>query len=233
MLRLAIGQVIITLAAAIGCGDDEAAEPAGFGECDDPVIHEGSATYYDFADGTGACGFDATADPMIGAMNAIDYDAAGACGACAQIEGGDGEITIRVVDLCPECDEGWIDLSPGAFSELAELEVGVIPITWWYVPCELSGPIRYRFKEGSNQWWTAVQIRNHRNGIASVEARVGGEWVDVPRTDYNYFVAESGLGEGPYDFRVTDVYGNVLEDTGIPHIEAGEVDGAAQFPDCS
>ncbi len=35
---------------------------------------------------------------------------------------------------------------------------------------------------------------------------------------------------GPYSFRVTDSYGNVLVDTGIPHVENGTVNGAAQFP---
>ena len=52
------------------------------------------------------------------------------------------------------------------------------------------------------------------------------------RESYNYFVEPSGMGQGPYTFRVTDVYGNVLEDSGIAHVEAGEVPGAAQFPAC-
>ncbi|MBK7582680.1 MAG: hypothetical protein IPI67_21095 [Myxococcales bacterium] len=37
---------------------------------------------------------------------------------------------------------------------------------------------------------------------------------------------------GPYTFRVTDVYGQVLTDSGIVHAEATEVEGAAQFPAC-
>jgi hypothetical protein len=39
-------------------------------------------------------------------------------------------------------------------------------------------------------------------------------------------VAQWGL----YSFRVTDVHGNQLTDTGIGFVEAGEVPGAAQFP---
>jgi len=38
------------------------------------------------------------------------------------------------------------------------------------------------------------------------------------------------MGPGPYTFRVTDYYGNQLIDSGIPHIENGTIDGAAQFP---
>jgi len=101
------------------------------------------------------------------------------------------------------------------------------------VPCELEGPIRYQFKEGSNQWWSAVQIRNHRHGIATLEYRDGsGEFRDVPRLDYNYFVEDAGMGPGPYDFRVTDVYGQRLEDSGIEFVESGEVEGSGQFPPC-
>jgi expansin (peptidoglycan-binding protein) len=49
---------------------------------------------------------------------------------------------------------------------------------------------------------------------------------------YNYFVWDSGLGPGPYSFRVTDEYGQVLTDTGIAFVEAGDRAGARQFPRC-
>ena len=38
------------------------------------------------------------------------------------------------------------------------------------------------------------------------------------------------MGPGPYSFRVTDSYGNVLTDSGIQHIENGTVNGTSQFP---
>ena len=38
------------------------------------------------------------------------------------------------------------------------------------------------------------------------------------------------MGPGPYTFRVTDSYGNVLTDSGIALKVAGEVAGSAQFP---
>ncbi|MCB0185180.1 MAG: Expansin-YoaJ, partial [Caldilineaceae bacterium] len=92
-------------------------------------------------------------------------------------------------------------------------------------------PIAYHFKDGSNQWWTAVQIRNHRNPIAKVEYFDGSQWVNVARTEYNYFVQTNpGMGPGPYQFRVTDHYGNVLVDQDITHVENGTVQGRAQFP---
>ena len=110
--------------------------------------------------------------------------------------------------------------------------LGRIAIRWQVVSPEVSGPIDYHFKDGSNQWWTAVQVRNHRNPVASFEYLTGsGEWVSVPRTAYNYFVQTNpGMGLGPYTFRVTDIYGNVLVNKDIPHQENESVAGTAQFP---
>lgn len=193
--------------------------------------HIGDGTYYD-ATGAGNCSFDPSPENlMVAAMNETDYANAALCGAYVEVEGPQGSATVRIVDRCPECAPGDVDLSPEAFALIADLVAGRVPIRWRLVSPELQGPIVYRFKEGSNQWWTAVQIRNHRNPVSKVEYRLSnGEFKAVPRTNYNYFVDASGMGPGPYTFRVTDMYGNVLQDAGIPHIEGGEVAGGGQFP---
>lgn len=163
--------------------------------CDSEPIVDGKATYYDFADGSGACSFDPTPDDlMVGAMNAPDYQGSAACGACAAIDGPNGSVVVRIVDLCPECQSGHIDLSPEAFEKIADLAAGVVPITWQYVACDSATPIQYKFKEGSNEWWTAVQVRHHTYRIARFEYEKDGMWVDVARTDYNYFVEDQGWG---------------------------------------
>jgi expansin (peptidoglycan-binding protein) len=195
-------------------------------------VHQGIATYYD-ATGEGACMFDASPDDlMVAAMNAAEYNNASYCGAYVHVIGSQGEVIVRIVDLCPECKAGHLDLSREAFAQIADLPLGRVNITWQLVSPELSGPIAYHFKDGSNQWWTAVQVRNHRNPIAKLEYLTGGGvWVNVPRTSYNFFVQTNpGMGTGPYTFRVTDWYGNVLTDSGIPHVENGTVNGVGQFP---
>ena len=67
---------------------------------------------------------------MIGAMNHTDYADSAACGACVELTGPNATITIRIVDRCPECPAGDIDLSPEAFAAIAELSQGRVPITW-------------------------------------------------------------------------------------------------------
>ena len=200
--------------------------------CVDPVDHAGDGTFY-AADGSGNCSFEPTGDPMIAAMNHDDYAGSAACGACVHLVGPSGEVTVRVVDQCPECHPGDLDLGPDAFSRIADPMLGRVAIHWKYVPCDVSGPLVYHFKEGSNEWWTAVQIRSARYAIKSLELKRDGQYVNVERRDYNYFVADAGMGPGPYAFRVTDVNGQVVEDTGIPLVEAGDAPGAAQLPGCA
>lgn len=195
-------------------------------------VHDGIATYYN-ATGAGNCSFDASPDNlMVAAMNAEEYDNSAVCGSFVEVTGALGTITVRIVDQCPECAAGHLDLSREAFAEIDEIRLGRVPITWQVVSPEIDGPISYKFKEGSNQWWTAVQVRNHRNPIARFEyLNDSSQWVEVSRLSYNYFVqSDPGMGVGPYTFRVTDNYGNVLVDSGIEFIEGGVVNGAGQFP---
>ncbi|HUQ05051.1 MAG TPA: expansin EXLX1 family cellulose-binding protein [Kofleriaceae bacterium] len=201
--------------------------------CGEIEVHAGEATYYD-ADGSGNCSFEASpGDLMVAAMNAADYDGSAVCGQCVAVDGPNGSVTVRITDQCPGCEAGDIDLSREAFQRIAALSAGRVAITWRPVACDVSGPIRYRFKDGSNAFWVAIQIRNHRHAVKTVEARLeDGTWRSINRASYNYFVDPKGLGEGPYTLRVTDVHGLTVEDANIPLGDATEVAGAAQLPVC-
>jgi expansin (peptidoglycan-binding protein) len=201
-------------------------DPIPFGD-----LHSGEGTYY-HATGAGNCTFPASPqDLMVAAMNHTDYANAALCGAFVQVHGPNGSVIVRIVDRCPHCPVGDVDLSQQAFAQIADLSAGRVPITWQLISPPLSDSIVYHFKDGSNQWWTAVQIRNHRNPITKFEYLDGnGNFQTVPRLDYNYFVQASGMGPGPYTFRVTDIFGNTVTDSGIPHTENGDVAGSSQFP---
>lgn len=209
-------------------GSETAGEP-----CGEAAEHSGEATYYD-ADGTGNCSFDASADRMIAAINDADYAGSAPCGACVEVTGPDGVIRVRIVDRCPGCAPGDLDLSPEAFKMIAPVELGRVEISWHYVPCVVEGPLAYRFKEGSSQWWTALQVRNHRHAIASLEYSVDGgdTFVSIKRENYNYFVAPEGVGAEPFDLRVSDVYGQVVTDGGLVVADGIVVEGTANMPVC-
>ena len=221
--------LLVTL---IGCGGGDDGQLPG-GSCSDaPPDASGEGTYY-AADGTGNCSFPASPDDLlVAAINAVDYNTAAWCGACLEVSGPMGTVTVRVVDQCPECAHGDLDLSREAFAMISPLSAGRVPITWHEVACDVAGPVSYHFKDGSNEYWTAIQIRNHRYPIATVEAQDGAGWRDIPRVSYNYFVEAAGLGAGPYTLRVTDTRGHTLEDGAIALGDNVVRTGAAQFPTC-
>jgi expansin (peptidoglycan-binding protein) len=120
------------------------AEPTTAGDVCEAGQHTGEATYYG-GDGSGNCSFDAGSDILIAAMNDADYANAAACGACVEIAGPDATIVARIVDRCPECSQGDIDLGEAAFAKIARKELGRVPISWRYVSCPVEGPLVYRF----------------------------------------------------------------------------------------
>jgi len=190
----------------------------------------GVATYYD-ATGAGACSFDATPNDLdVVAIDMPEWNGSAPCGECAAVTGPNGSVTVRIVDLCPGCEKGHLDLSMSAFAKIADVAAGRVPITWQIVPCAVSGPVAYRYKEGSSQYWTAIQVRNHKLGIATLEVQLGGAWQPVARSSYNYFVDAAGVGTtGGFSVRITAVDGQQLVDALPPVQSALVVDGAAQF----
>lgn len=223
--------LLVVTACGGGTGGDDTMLPGG--NCTEaPASATGEGTFYD-ADGTGNCSFDATpSDLMVAAMNEVDYGTADWCGACVEVTGPTGTVAVRIVDRCPGCPKGDLDLSREAFALLSPLSAGRVPITWHEVACPVSGPIAYHFKDGVSQYWAAIQIRNHRYPIATLEAEVGGAYQMLDRERYNYFLEPDGLGPGPYALRVTDTRGHVIVDTGIAVGDDVTRTGATQFPAC-
>ncbi len=212
------------LLACGGCSEDPSGGGAPLGE-----EQQGIATYYD-ADGSGNCSFEPTGDLMVAAMNTPQYANSAACGQCVDIVGPKGSVRVRIVDRCPECASGHLDLSRAAFARIAEMQQGRVNITWTPVSCDVAGNIEYHFKNGSNPWWTAIQVRNHRLPIQKLEWRRGsGAWQEVPRESYNYFVNASGMGDGAFSVRVTAVDGQQLEDTLSRVLDNASVEGSGQF----
>ncbi|MDT3440956.1 MULTISPECIES: expansin EXLX1 family cellulose-binding protein [unclassified Pseudofrankia] len=188
--------------------------PVGAGRIRPGVVYSGPATHYD-ADGGGNCMFDRLNDPAmpVVAMNELDYENARACGAYIEVKGPGGSTVVKVTDRCPECGAGHVDLSPQAFERIAGGVPGQVNVTWRLVSPASLGPVQYQIKDGSSAYWLAIQVRDHRNPVVSLEVRVNGSWVALGREMWNYFVAPQGLGPGPFTVRITDLYGEQLVHT--------------------
>ncbi len=199
------------------------------------TVHSGNATFY----GGGYEGGCAMLDPVskdywIVAMNLPDYNCAELAGAYLEVTGELGTINVLVTDLLPEGEKGDLDLYTDAFPLIAPVEKGRVPVTWKIVPLDTAEtePVSFKYKDGSSPFWTAVQVRNHRYPIETLEyLNEDGEFVALPRRNFNYFEAQSGLGEGPFTFRITDIYGQVIIDENIPFTPDEIQQGHVQFPE--
>ncbi|KAJ2654231.1 hypothetical protein IWW48_006241 [Coemansia sp. RSA 1200] len=87
---------------------------------DDGEEFTGTLTNYDVEENEGACGGMHTNDEMVAALNSDQFDALADgssvyCGVCATIHGDKAKILVKIVDECPSCKKGDLDLSPAAF----------------------------------------------------------------------------------------------------------------------
>ncbi len=198
------------------------------------TIHAGDATFY----GGGYEGGCAMLDPVscdywITAMNLEDYHTAQLAGAYLEVTGESGKINVLVTDLLPEGKKGDLDLYTDAFPLIAPVEKGKVPVTWKIIPLDSAenAPVSYKYKEGSTAFWCGVQVRNHRYPITKLEYLDStGKFIEIPRRNYNYFESMD-LGAGPFTFRITDIYGDVIIDYDIP-LTPDEIQmGHVQFPE--
>jgi expansin (peptidoglycan-binding protein) len=201
---------------------DASARPLG-------EARDGIATYYD-ATGAGNCSFDPSpGDLMVAAMNAPEWNNSAVCGACAEVTGPSGTVTVRIVDRCPECAAGHLDLSREAFERIAPLASGRVSTRWRFVECAPRGPISLKWKDGTNQWWAALQVRDHRLPIERVEVQAtGGAFTTLARQSYNYFIG-TDLGPGPFTVRVTALGGAQITETNVALGDNTVVAGTQQF----
>ncbi len=177
----------------------------------------GKATFYDLGGGQGNCSFPgAPANDLFVALGAGDYSAGAACGAYLDVTGPKGKVRVKVIDSCPPCGAGHIDLSRTAFRKIADEVDGIVPVRYELVRSPaVPGPVSVRIKEGSSRYWFAALIDNHANPLTSVKVAGGGAFRTAKRTDFNYWIIDGGAGSGPFTIRTTDVYGTTTTVTGI------------------
>jgi expansin (peptidoglycan-binding protein) len=170
----------------------------------------GTATHYVLT-GLPNCSYPSPpADDLFVALSPSEYDGAAACGGYLTVTGPDGSVTVQVIDQCPDCGAGHIDLSEPAFAKLAPLGAGLINVRYQdLADPPVPGPITMEVKSGSSRYWLALLADNTGNPLASVQVETAsGGWVSLARASYNYWIAQSGAGAGPFTVRLTDTEGN-------------------------
>lgn len=199
------------------------------------TIHTGEGTFYGGGYVGGCAMLDSVSkDYWIVAMNLEDYNEAQLAGAYLEVTGELGTINMLVTDLLPEGKKGDLDLYVDAFPLIAPAEKGRVPVSWKIVPLDSAenAPVSYKYKEGSSEFWCGVQVRNHRYPITKLEyLDENGEFQEINRRRYNYFESDK-MGKGPFTFRITDIYGQVVVDENIPfsYDDTEIIQGHVQLP---
>ncbi|TPX14638.1 uncharacterized protein E0L32_005330 [Thyridium curvatum] len=204
-----------TTAAATPSRTAEAATPPKSSAGDDASV-SGKSTFYGGNTQGGMCSFSTYTIPsgLFGtAFSGSAWDSAANCGACVRVTGPNGNsITAMIVDQCPECDKGHLDLFQDAFAKLGDISAGIIPTSYTFVPCGISSPLVLHNKSGTSAYWFSMQVVNANEPVASLEVSTdgGSSWQKTQRAQYNFFENQSGFGTESVDVRVTSRAGKTI-----------------------
>ncbi|KAG6604684.1 Expansin protein 3 [Phytophthora cinnamomi] len=127
------------------------------------------------------------------AVNQAQWDGLKHCGQCieatcidSKCKNKNSAVILQVVDRCPECKYGDLDMSPSALTKIVGYNPGRIKIGWKYVDCPNPGTIKVCLKQGSNPWWVAVQPTNARIAVSSVA--INGKKATLLDGAYFYYI---------------------------------------------
>jgi expansin (peptidoglycan-binding protein) len=180
----------------------------------------------------GACNYGATGITRFAAIqvNSLPNDLRGqwnggrVCGQCVQVQArtavGWKSTIVRIVDKCPDGYCG-IDLGGLPATDLMGAQAGRYSGHWRFVACPAfldglsDGPPSLHVKEGSNAWWSLVQVRNPVAAVATIQARGTGGL-----SDSVWSFAWATEAENFFKVPVS-----VLNDTGKLVLEIGYQDG--------
>ncbi len=195
----------------------------------------GKSTFYGGNLAGGACSFSTYSLPagLFGtAYSGQVWDSAAECGRCVRVTGPNGNsITAMIVDECPECDQGHLDLFQDAFAELGALSAGIIATSYAFVPCGIASPLVLHSKPGTSAYYFALQVVNANEGIAALDVSTdgGATWQPTSRADYNFFEQPAGFGTDTVDVRLTSTAGDTVVVSGVRASSGAQTTASSNF----
>jgi expansin (peptidoglycan-binding protein) len=168
----------------------------------------GSASYYTASRG-GECSFGPPSSDAYVALGPAEYAAGAACGEWLDVTGPTGTTRVEVVDECPSCPVGKVDLSKAAFARIGALSAGIIRVTYDVVgDPQPATPMRVKVKGGTAYSALAVVIDGHGDRLSTVELQTPSGFAPMKRGRDNVWTGPSGPVAAPFTLRITDVYGH-------------------------
>ncbi|KAK1988710.1 RlpA-like double-psi beta-barrel-protein domain-containing protein-containing protein [Colletotrichum cereale] len=195
----------------------------------------GRSTFYGGNTSGGKCSFSTYQIPssLYGtAFSGQVWDSAAHCGACVKVTGPKGNsLVAMIVDECPECNKGHLDLFQNAFTQLGSLSDGIISTSYEFVKCGITSPIKLHNKSGTSAYWFSMQVLNHNEPVSTLEVSTdgGSTWKKTTRQPYNFFENSSGFGTDSVDVRVTGESGKAVIVKNVNVKSDSEHDAASNF----
>ncbi|KAL8276154.1 hypothetical protein RQP46_011448 [Phenoliferia psychrophenolica] len=96
--------------------------------------YSGRGTYYNQGGVRGSCGTISTDKSLVIALSQTQSAGGSHCGKMVKITNtANGKsVTAKVMDECPGCGWGSLDLSVAAFNKIGKQSTGVLPIKWTF-----------------------------------------------------------------------------------------------------
>ncbi|RLN63115.1 hypothetical protein BBP00_00004312 [Phytophthora kernoviae] len=185
--------------------------------------YEGDGTSYTLGDvSSGNCNFMSaisTASTNYAALNNDQWDNLANCGRCAEVSCIDDQCedqtttaVVQILDRCPECSSGDLDLSPTVFKNITGSDPSRLSIRWRFVDCPSPGTIEVCLKSGSNGYYVAVQPTNTLVGVETVT--INGESTTMVDSAYYYLITStSDVDLTTVAVSITSVDGEAIEGT--------------------
>jgi expansin (peptidoglycan-binding protein) len=214
----AAGGVAAVVAIAVGISQATASPACAAIVSQVAAQTSGVATHYVLTPGDGNCSYPGLPNGgLFVALSPSEYGGSAACGSFIEVTGPDGSVTAEVVDQCPPCQAGHVDLSEQAFERIAPLAAGEVTVTYHTITDPpLASPLSVLVKTGSNPYYLALLPIGAGNPVTSVQMSSPAHgWQPLTRTSYGYWLAAGGAGAGPFTVRLTDSAGHQATLTGI------------------
>ncbi|KAL1865730.1 hypothetical protein Daus18300_007106 [Diaporthe australafricana] len=195
----------------------------------------GTSTFYGGNLNGGTCSFTTMTQIPTGlygtAFSGSAWNNAAQCGSCLEVTGPNGKIKVMVVDQCPECNEGHLDLFQDGFAKIGSISAGEIATSYTQIPCGISSPIVLHNKSGTSAYWFSMQVVNSNRAVSKLEVSTdgGSTWKSTTRTSYNFFENSTGFGTSTVDVRVTSASGGTIKVSKVSVASDSKVTAASNF----
>ncbi|KAK6825603.1 hypothetical protein PG987_013097 [Apiospora arundinis] len=194
----------------------------------------GTSTFYGGNLQGGTCSFSTYTLPagIYGtAFSGSAWNSGAKCGSCLEVTAKGKTIKVMVVDKCPECEPGHLDLFENAWKALSPGSSDPMTTSWTEVECGITSPLVLHNKSGTSPYWFSMQVINANEAVTKLEVSTDGgkTWQATKRQDYNYFENPSGFGAAKLTIRVTGASGKTVTVENVGVESDSQIKAASNF----